>query len=733
MGEVPRTWVGMTSVPQGLIDRALAQRGSYPAPPSYEALQTALQAPQVGGVMAAPDEPSLQWPQDDPAMYASQGAAVVSSPQAAAHAPYLPAERQGEPVSAVQPAAVFPEDPEWQEGMETRPADAFPRGVAPAAQPMTPTSLARAPYMPPVRSGFDRDPSLASEVGRAWTDEVDTAASGTGTSPFPGLERYDEVEPAARPTPSYGLAGATPPMGYVLSAGDETPPRGYTYDPQLQADAQGTQELDLRELAFDAAAAETPAYGVPASHAQGGAPPRPWSSARSALLSSGASEADEVTRVEMIAPEVLEAEALANGAVDLNLPPDAAFEEPADSWSATGEPAAEWATQHCFRPTFSRGAGLALPSTTDSNPPMPQPGLGSTPPAPPLSSLESGLEPWAYGGDPAADRPRVPAYASAGNMGTQFSTERGEVTASTRSGGESRWVASAILGVAFAALGFVSWKLFMADGGLGSGQDLPSTQEQELLVQAQAQERVPAVQAQAQEQVPAVHTQGSGAEGASSDAVAGSSKPEAVAAEMGPRREAAPRAEAVQERAVPAPVRPAIEKVAAKDAAAEDSDLDNPALGRSRLRSPRGAARPASRRRLDYEGVLPLPVPAPAPAGSQVGDGAALGQKAAAAEESTSGPSAADAGGTSGDLPSVSELKAAMEAIRGRALACVGQGRGVAVVQGSAVGSGRVTHALILGDFAGTPEGSCIARAVRSAKLPGFEGELYRFTYDLRL
>lgn len=85
------------------------------------------------------------------------------------------------------------------------------------------------------------------------------------------------------------------------------------------------------------------------------------------------------------------------------------------------------------------------------------------------------------------------------------------------------------------------------------------------------------------------------------------------------------------------------------------------------------------------------------------------------------------------EQPTSAEVQAAMAEVRERAMACVEQKGGSAVVQGTAVETGRVTHALILGQFSGTPEGSCLARAVRSARLPPFAGELFRFTYEMQL
>jgi hypothetical protein len=44
-----------------------------------------------------------------------------------------------------------------------------------------------------------------------------------------------------------------------------------------------------------------------------------------------------------------------------------------------------------------------------------------------------------------------------------------------------------------------------------------------------------------------------------------------------------------------------------------------------------------------------------------------------------------------------------------------------------------VTHVLVGGDFAGTTEGSCIARAVRGARFPAFKQERFRILYPYAL
>ena len=58
---------------------------------------------------------------------------------------------------------------------------------------------------------------------------------------------------------------------------------------------------------------------------------------------------------------------------------------------------------------------------------------------------------------------------------------------------------------------------------------------------------------------------------------------------------------------------------------------------------------------------------------------------------------------------------------------------GVATVTLTVRGSGQVSHALVGGTFAGTPQGSCIARAVKLARFPSFSDDSVRITYPFQL
>jgi hypothetical protein len=49
------------------------------------------------------------------------------------------------------------------------------------------------------------------------------------------------------------------------------------------------------------------------------------------------------------------------------------------------------------------------------------------------------------------------------------------------------------------------------------------------------------------------------------------------------------------------------------------------------------------------------------------------------------------------------------------------------------VPSGKATQALVAGDFAGTPAGSCIARVFRGAQVPSFSGDSVTVTKSVTL
>ena len=65
--------------------------------------------------------------------------------------------------------------------------------------------------------------------------------------------------------------------------------------------------------------------------------------------------------------------------------------------------------------------------------------------------------------------------------------------------------------------------------------------------------------------------------------------------------------------------------------------------------------------------------------------------------------------------------------------ACAHGMQGTAQLDITVADTGFVTSAVVGGDFAGTPEGSCIARAVRSAQFAPFKKPRFRLIYPFSL
>ncbi len=79
------------------------------------------------------------------------------------------------------------------------------------------------------------------------------------------------------------------------------------------------------------------------------------------------------------------------------------------------------------------------------------------------------------------------------------------------------------------------------------------------------------------------------------------------------------------------------------------------------------------------------------------------------------------------------DVAAGMEKIRGALVTCAGDRHGIAKVNLTIANSGRVTKALVEGVFAGTKEGSCIARTVRGARFPRFKGSSVEVSFPFTL
>jgi hypothetical protein len=97
-------------------------------------------------------------------------------------------------------------------------------------------------------------------------------------------------------------------------------------------------------------------------------------------------------------------------------------------------------------------------------------------------------------------------------------------------------------------------------------------------------------------------------------------------------------------------------------------------------------------------------------------------------------PAMARASGGSMATPTRDQVLRAMRAVQPRVSSCGSTRHGTVQVNVTVSGStGRVRNAVIQGEFAGTREGSCVARAVRRARFPEFGRESFSFTYPFRI
>jgi hypothetical protein len=85
--------------------------------------------------------------------------------------------------------------------------------------------------------------------------------------------------------------------------------------------------------------------------------------------------------------------------------------------------------------------------------------------------------------------------------------------------------------------------------------------------------------------------------------------------------------------------------------------------------------------------------------------------------------------GESPQGPTRSEVISRLESVRPAVNACAAGRSGVADLDITIAHTGVVMHVLVGGDFAGTAEGSCIARAVRGARFQSFKQERFRLLY----
>jgi hypothetical protein len=85
------------------------------------------------------------------------------------------------------------------------------------------------------------------------------------------------------------------------------------------------------------------------------------------------------------------------------------------------------------------------------------------------------------------------------------------------------------------------------------------------------------------------------------------------------------------------------------------------------------------------------------------------------------------------DQPSREDVRRGLEQVRPQLSACAGGRHGAIDAQVTISGAGRVNYSVISGDFVGTPEGSCMARALRTATFPPFASTRFKVLYPFVL
>ncbi len=112
----------------------------------------------------------------------------------------------------------------------------------------------------------------------------------------------------------------------------------------------------------------------------------------------------------------------------------------------------------------------------------------------------------------------------------------------------------------------------------------------------------------------------------------------------------------------------------------------------------------------------------------------ALGDSMAPSRMTQASSSAASANSNLPDTPARDEVARALRSVTGPVAACGNGQHGVANTTITVAGSsGRVSSAQVTGQFAGTPVGSCVARAVRGAQFPRFRRASFQVSFPYRI
>ena len=104
---------------------------------------------------------------------------------------------------------------------------------------------------------------------------------------------------------------------------------------------------------------------------------------------------------------------------------------------------------------------------------------------------------------------------------------------------------------------------------------------------------------------------------------------------------------------------------------------------------------------------------------------------APSAPAAAAAPVGAQSGAALPAAPTREQVAAGFELVRAQLVQCAAGQHGVAQLAVTIANTGRISHALVEGAFSGTPEGSCMARAVRGARFPQFGQPSLKVSYPV--
>jgi hypothetical protein len=183
----------------------------------------------------------------------------------------------------------------------------------------------------------------------------------------------------------------------------------------------------------------------------------------------------------------------------------------------------------------------------------------------------------------------------------------------------------------------------------------------------------------------------------------------------------------------------------AKAAAMEHGDKEKPA--RAAKAEHEGAARRESREPKEAKPAKEPTAAPPAAAGAREKDLTAVPATKAPAKGKAdqldellgSGPKKEEKKAEPGeDLPDTlnpDQIKSGMSSVKGRVMGCYDKYdvAGVARLSVTIGKAGKITHATVTGEFAGTPTGECVSAAVKTASFPRFKGKPLSINYSYLL